>query len=49
MSIVSFESVDALTSDFWRDVLRADPEGAFATVKVAMSRKSKKMKQRNFE
>jgi hypothetical protein len=49
MSIVSFVSVDGSTSNFWRGVSCSDPEGAFAMVKVAMIRKSKKMKQRNFE
>jgi hypothetical protein len=49
MSIASFVSVDASTSNFWRGVACSDPEGAFATVKMVMIRKSKKMKQENFE
>lgn len=47
MSIVSFESVDALTPDFWHGVLGSDP--AFATVKLAMSRRLKKTKRKLFE
>jgi len=45
--MVSFLSVDASTSDFWRGVLYLGLEGAFAMVKVDMNRKLEKWSSEN--